>query len=209
MLEFTDQIGRTPTLQDMREIVCDARTYSDPQGEDEDEDYEVARRVDEAGRGRLSTAEREARRKDAERTYLKSGEARVQLDNLLSSMERDMHDLLQRDHKDDQPMPWVLRDVGYTNNYRRRLRAQEGLKSSSNPLMSLFNAIAQSNPTFMAREKAANAANTNAAGAVNITAVQYRLHGDVIFQSFRWEHAFIAEIVFTVLAQSYTWLGRG
>jgi hypothetical protein len=75
------------------------------------------------------------------------------------------------------------------------------LNSGSNPLMSLFNAIAQSNLTFIARERAAF--------DVGDMAVKYRLHGDVIFLGFRRDHAAIGEIVFSVLAQSYTKTGKG
>lgn len=201
MLEFTDQIGLAPTLADMLEIVRDARTYSNPQGPD---DWKVAVRIDKAGGKSLTAGEREERRDDANvRSYLKSKNARRQLDQLLTTLERDIQQLTNAGHRSDQPMPWVLRDIGYTDDCRHRLRNQEQMKASSNPLMSLFNAIAHSNEVLSAR---AQAARPSTKGAVS---KQYRLHGDVIFLCFRYEHAVIAEIMFTVLAQSYTWDGRG
>ena len=204
MLEFTDQIGRAPTLGDMRVIVQDARLYADAV---QDQDAATALRVDRVGKSSWSQDDKDERRNNGHRSDLRSGEARAQLGNLLSHLEDEMRKLSIGGHKDDQPMPFVLSDVGYTNNCRQRLRAQENLKASSNQLMSLFSAIAQSNPTILAREAAASAA-ASLAGA-NTTAVQYRLHGDVIFQCFQYKHAVIAEILFTILAQSYTWSGQG
>jgi hypothetical protein len=190
----------------MREIVRDARLYADAAL---DQDGAVALRVDRVGKTSWSQDDEDERCNDGLRSWLRSGEARAQLGNLLSHLEDEMRKLSLGGHKDDQPMPFVLRDVGYTDNCRQRLRAQENLKAGSNPLMSLFSAIAQSNPTFLAREAAASAAANLAGASASTTAVQYRLHGDVIFQCFRWEHAVIAEILFTILAQSYTWKGRG
>lgn len=118
---------------------------------------------------------------------------------LLDSLDVELRRLPQN-NPGHVRMPYPLRDIGYTNNGPSRLRTQENLKQGSNPLMSLFNAIAHSNPTFKARKRAA---------LVGTQAVTYRLHGDVVSLGFGRDHAAIGQIVFSVLAQSYIETGKG
>jgi hypothetical protein len=201
VLEFTDQLGRAPSLEDMGVIVTDARSYLSDNPSAEDSKTTI--RIDSAGGNLLSSGERAERRNAPDndnRRFLSSASARQNMTDLLDSLDAELRRLGQTNPPHAR-MPYPLRDIGYTDHGPKRLRAQENLKSGSNPLMSLFNAIAQSNLTFIARERAAF--------DVGDMAVKYRLHGDVIFLGFRRDHAAIGEIVFSVLAQSYTKTGKG
>lgn len=202
MLELTDQIGRAPTRDDLSEIVLEARRYLEPDGSTQDQDLAI--RIDSFKRV-LSSAQRQESRTQNWRFYLRSADARDDLKALLDELEKNVVALLQSGHSATKPMPWVLRDVGYTHDGHKRLKAQENLSGGSNLLMSLFSAIAQTHPVFKARAKQQTDAD---ATAVPVT-LRYAVHGEVIFLCFRRFHAVLAECMFSCLAQSYSSMGKG
>jgi hypothetical protein len=200
MLELTDQIGRAPTLEDTRKIVSEARRYMDPDGSESDE--KLAIRVDSV---RHPSTEDEVRDSKTQgwRFYLRSDDARKHPKALLDELEKELDTRSQGGHASDKPMPWALRDVGYTHNGPSRLKAQEKLSSAANRIMGLFSAIAESHPDFIARQK------KQLEDDQTVQPAKYQAHGEVIFLCFRHTHAALAECMFSVLARSYSKWGRG
>lgn len=199
-LELTDQIGRAPALGDLMKIVSEVRRYLEPDGSKEGEDLAI--RVDSVNRV-LTDVERSNSRQSNWRFYLKSQSSRKNLSDLLDSLDDTLADMAQQGYGLDEPMPWALRDVGYTHDGPGRLKAQENLSSGSNLLMSLSSAIAQSHPDFIARAKAQKQLDPDS------IPVAYKMHGEIIFLCFRPVHAVLAEAAFSVIGLSYSKDGRG
>jgi hypothetical protein len=171
-----------------------------PDGSESDE--KLAIRVDSV---RHPSTEDEVRDSKTQgwRFYLRSDDARKHPKALLDELEKELDTRSQGGHASDKPMPWALRDVGYTHNGPSRLKAQEKLSSAANRIMGLFSAIAESHPDFIARQK------KQLEDDQTVQPVKYQAHGEVIFLCFRHTHAALAECMFSVLARSYSKWGRG
>ncbi|KAH9830381.1 hypothetical protein Tdes44962_MAKER09037 [Teratosphaeria destructans] len=134
--------------------------------------------------GNLDSDEKRAIR-DAKRRYLPSDSVVDNLKDLLRRLEDEVNEL---PHGDDRP-PFLLRDVGYTDNAERRIEDQHLKHRSTNQLMCLFEALAIADD--------------------DLEEGDYRLRPQIVFLSFKDDHARYAEPIFSILARSYTTTSRG
>lgn len=192
VLELTDKIGRAPTLQQMRHFVDAARAYMSKgvlvSTDDEDilqTDADFALCVDSIF-GEL-TEEQTAESASGWRKYLHTSTARQSLRTMLDQLEDRLHSLEEGGHGQDEAVPFVLRDVGYSDNARTRIMNHEKVQGTANQLLSIFCAIAQTHKDL----------------------AEFSVHGEVIFLGFRDTHASLAEIMFSLLAQTYIETGTG
>lgn len=86
-----------------------------------------------------------------------------------------------------QRLPFLLRDVGYTDDGKVRIQNQHQQHRSSNKIMNLFEAVCRCDERI--------------AG--------YSIQGEVVFLCFRKLHAKLGEIMFSLLGESYVETGRG
>jgi hypothetical protein len=190
VLELTSSRGRPPTLGHMREFARCARAYLKPSSQ---ADFDIIVRVDEHCTNHFDSDDEDERRSLATRTWLPTpvrGKNLKRLGTLLDELDKRI-DEFSISNGDNIDFPHPLRDVGYSDDSLTRLEQQETLSQSSNRFLSLFNAIAQSHPDDAIQKR------------------HYRAWGNVVFLGFRTPHAMLGEIVFSVLAQSYHWTGKG
>lgn len=182
MIEFTDQVGGALRYKDMRRVVGYIRRYASPQSS---ADVDLAVEVDQASAAYpLTEDDEEAIRAQGHRAWISNAQARTALLELLDKLDEQITAAIGVDPDDTRRMPFVMRDVGYTHRGIKRLDEQD-LTPSANMIMAVFGAVAK------AKE------------------LPYKLYGEFIFLGFRREHAALAEVLFSILAQSYTWTGRG
>jgi hypothetical protein len=115
----------------MTHLIDRARKYADPANED---DKRFAVDVDGVA-GHLSHRERNDIVAGNTRRYLPHDTARAKLAEMLNALESQINGMSEAER-----VPFVLREVGYTDNGPRRLE-QHGKHSFSNKMMNLFEAI--------------------------------------------------------------------
>lgn len=179
LYEFCDRDGLSLIVAEMRLIIVSARKYAHPTC-DADKEYAVAIDSVAAVGGRLTAGERN-NVLAGHRRYLPNDTERRKLDEMLIALEA-----LIADMPDEDRVPFVLREVGYTNDGPRRMDKEHGRHSSSNKMMNLFEAISY-----------------ESLGAT------YENRGEVIFLCFERTHATVGEILFSILAPCYHHTGRG
>lgn len=130
----------------------------------------------------LDSSEEKAIR-NGDRKYLATAKARDNLEILLAQLESEIEDL-----DDDDRMPFALREIGYSDDGRRRIEEQHLKHRSANMLMTLFEAI--------------SCADEELDGT-------YRLEGQVIFLCLDQKHAALGEILLSCIGQAYVQTGRG
>jgi hypothetical protein len=183
MIEFTDDVGRSLTYEDMRTISEGVRDYINPI---DDDDIEFALQVERIGDKYGLDADEEQLIRNGGRTWVRTGDARARLSTLLRNLEAQIDAELTQNPDLSRPMQFVMRDIGYSNRGVKRLDDHLDLMASGNRIMVIF--------ALVAKAKGLK---------------QYSLHGDVIFTAFREEHAIAAEVMFSLLAQSYITSGKG
>jgi hypothetical protein len=144
MLELTSSRGRPPTLGRMREFARCARAYLDP-SQQADLDL-IVRNDQHSADDELNSDEEDERRQQTTRTWLPTRSGTKNQDrvrNFLDKLDENIEEFA-RSNSDEYDFPYPLRDVGYSDDCLIRLDTQENLKGSSNRILSLFNAIAQS-----------------------------------------------------------------
>ena len=181
LIEFADEIGRSLTYRDMLAILKGARQYMNMHLA---ADVEFAIKV-ESNEGELDLFEEQAIRSGV-RKWVTSDKAKERLDELVTNLESRIQNDLAQDPNKSRRMPFVLRDIGYTIRGIKRLDAHLDHTGSANKIMALFALVAKAKGL----EK-------------------HALHADVIFLAFRDEHAIAAEVLFSLLARSYTTTGTG
>ncbi|KAK4494525.1 hypothetical protein PRZ48_014823 [Zasmidium cellare] len=181
-IEFCDVRGIGPTLREMREFADVAEQYAWPTCE---EDANIAIEIDSV-KNSLSKAEEEEIRNTNKRRYLSPGEKDNTRKNLRILLDKLRMHLSGLTIGDDDPVPFLLDDVGYTDNAPRRLEKDHSQHSGSNDLMNLFEAI-----------------------SIVCAEGKYRMRADVIFVCCKKVQAYFSEILFSVLAESYIWTGKG
>ncbi|KAK3723426.1 hypothetical protein LTR37_001678 [Vermiconidia calcicola] len=179
MLELADKAGAGPTVDQMRRFIRLARSYATKQDYG---DLLWAYDVDSV-KSPLDRDEKDAVR-DGARHYLPSSTTRDRLELLLSRLEVQLSGF----QDPEEVLPFLLRDIGYTDNGIRRIDEQHKKHTSSNKLMNLFEAISIADDDFDGC---------------------FEMKADVIFLCFRPSHARLSEIVFSLLANSYVGDGRG
>ncbi|KAK3112031.1 hypothetical protein LTR53_012112 [Teratosphaeriaceae sp. CCFEE 6253] len=178
LLELTDDDGCSLNVSSIRRLIRIAKQYASesPTGADTDK----ALLIDQV-KGDLTPAEKAEVRGGARRYLTKT--TRRSLDTFVQNLEREIEDLA-----DEDVLPFMLRDVGYTDNGIRRLDDQHLKHHSSNKLMNLIEAICVCDVALNDR---------------------YRMRGGVIYLCCRFAHARFGEILFSILGQSYVATGRG
>lgn len=121
------------------------------------------------------------------RKYLPSKRSQERLERLLDQLEQKLSQLTEAGHPEGEAVPFLLRDIGYTDNGPSRLQNHENAQSSANKMLALFYAISKSSEDLQS----------------------FDLYGEVIFLGFQDIHASLAEAVFSLLAQSYVETGMG
>lgn len=182
LLEFVNENGLGPNMKEMRRIIEKARRYIDPETDDDDE---LAVQVDRVAK-ELSSSER-ARRRAGYRSYIDDKDRTKQrIITLLDGLSAHLDAL--DDQSDTKRVPFLIRDIGYTDNAERRIDSQHSLHRSSNKVMNLLEAIAFADDLF---------------------GDKYSFEGGVIFLCYQPNHALYGEIIFSLLAESYVDGGKG
>lgn len=119
------------------------------------------------------------------RKFIRSAKGRERLGELLDGVDDQIAAILAKDPNDEHRMPFVLRDIGYSGVGEARIEQHLELGTSANPVMAVF------------------------AAAASVRGMPYALYAEFIFLGFRRDHAALGEILFSILAQSYTWTGKG
>jgi hypothetical protein len=183
MIELTDDIGRPLKYEDMRKLIKGVRVYIDEKVTAK-EDFAFVKEVGRFGsKHRLDSVARAAIRNGA-REWVSSSKARKKISQMLDKLEAIMADLLRQNPDETRRMPFVLRDIGYSDKGIKRLDAHIDLTTNGNKIMVLFARVA---------------------GLKELG----KLYGNYIFLAFREEHAMAAECLFSMLARSYTSFGTG
>lgn len=185
VLELVNALGETPLVGEMRAVIEAVRSYLRFEDAD-DEAIDFAVRVDQCMGTLLSNHEKDAIR-NGERKYVsgtdenQQDKMRPKVEKLLDAIERALDGLA-----DHERMPFVLTDVGYTDNGVARIDKQHKRHQSSNDIMNIIEAV-----------------------AITVLDGKYRIQGDVVFLCAHRDHGAIGEIVFSFLANSYSKDGRG
>lgn len=180
MLEFVDEEGLGPSIAEMRRLVESAWQYVKPETQ---EDIDLAIDVDSV-KGRLSKDERTEVANGWRRYIGGSENTRQRITALLNELTNQLDAL---DKSDADKVPFLIRDIGYTDNAERRIYEQHALHNSSNKLMNLLEAIS----------------------LTDVLKGKYSFEADVIFLCYHYTHACWGEIIFSLLAQSYVDSGKG
>lgn len=181
MFEFVDEEGLGPSITKMRRLIELAWQYVKPETQ---EDMDLAIDVDEV-KGRLSLDERTDSANGWRRYIDGSENTRQRITALLTELTNQLDAL---DISDTDKVPFLIRDIGYTDNAERRIKEQHALHNSSNKLMNLLEAISLSDKLLKRK---------------------YSFEADVIFLCYHYTHACWGEIIFSLLAQSYVDGGKG
>ncbi|KAK4500944.1 hypothetical protein PRZ48_006750 [Zasmidium cellare] len=183
-LELCDPQGNGPTIAEMRKFCSIARRYAWPETP---EDGELAIQIDQV-KYTLTEKEKRQRRQTNARRYLSSGpqdNTRKNLRIFLENLELELDKLSGED--DNARVPFLLNDIGYTDDGIRRIEKDHTQHKSSNDLMNLWEAIS----VAFYKEK------------------KYRMRGDVIHLCCKKGQAPYSEILFSILTQSYISTGKG
>ncbi|KAK6442155.1 hypothetical protein LTR95_001624 [Oleoguttula sp. CCFEE 5521] len=184
-MELVDRNGNPPSLRDTEKLISCARRYMTPSAHESD--ARLISRIDKA-KGRLTQGDIQAQDKNPNwKRYLPRESNPVTLETVLAAMERECSALKAEGYPQDIPLPWSMRDIGYTNSGPRRIKEQVNHRGS-NKYMSVFEAIAVSETDWDA---------------------DYAVKGDVIFLCFDLRQARLAEVLFSLIAGSYKEPGRG
>ncbi|KAK5740056.1 hypothetical protein LTR17_004954 [Elasticomyces elasticus] len=178
LLEFVDEFGLTVDAGSMRRIIKIIRRYTSTNPSIEEINEAV--QIDSVAKD-LSPAEKDNVR-NGHRGYL-STTTRKSLATFIVAIEPLIAGLA-----DDKRLPFVLRDVGYTDQGFRRIFGQHLKHSSSNKVMNLIEAIGLYDRELDNR---------------------YWMQGDVIFLAYRYLQSALGEVLFSILGQSYVETGRG
>jgi hypothetical protein len=182
MIELSDQVGQTLTYKDVLALVAGVRQYLNLSL---DSDIKFAVEVEKiASPYELTDAEIQAI-EAGERQWCANEKAHGRLMILLTSLESLIQSDLAQNPDESRRMPFAMRDIGYSSQGVARLNAHLDLTSSGNKFLVLFALVAKAK------------------------GLKYSLHGDYIFLAFREDHAIPAEIMFSLLAESYTVTGKG
>ncbi|KAI7308850.1 hypothetical protein KC315_g13218 [Hortaea werneckii] len=184
LLEFVDKDGLGPNIKEMRHIIERARCYTNPET---DEDVNFAIRVDGVAVDRdLSSSER-AKIRNGYRKYIDGSERTKQrIVALLDGLSAHLDAL--DDQSDTKRVPFLIRNVGYTDDGERRVDSQHFFHRSSNKVMNLIEATAF---------------------AEDLIGNRYSFDGGVVFLCYQPNHAVYGEIIFSLLAESYVDSGKG
>lgn len=181
VVEFVDNFGIDPTLRQMKRVVERAYLYADPS---KLESIEYALKVDRRTVSHWTTTQTE-KVQNGHRAMLPTGTTTVSLLVLLDQLSDRLRYLGDGGFDLDTPLPSILRDIGYSDDGNSRLIEHEKASSNSNQHMRLFAMIAQCDSDLR----------------------NFEPFGEVTFLCFRPTHARVAETMFSVIAQSYTWYG--
>ncbi|KAF2207414.1 hypothetical protein CERZMDRAFT_88468 [Cercospora zeae-maydis SCOH1-5] len=188
VIEFVHKHGNGPTVGEMRGIIKATRDYlevDDPT----DAQAKLAVRVDGWDCVLLQHQQDNIWYGGKRRYLFSDGKSledtrdtrRPKILEFLEQLEA-----LLEDFADDDQMPFLLKDVGYTVNGDPRL-AQRESHTSSNAIMNLIEAVSIA---LFGEDK-------------------YRMKGDVMFICGLPEQAEAGEVFWSLLCDSYTWTGRG
>lgn len=187
VLELVDKLGDGTTVGEMRLILSWAESYIALDDGDHS-DTQRALLIDEAA-GTLDSDVQQEVLGNLRREFLivgddnKDSDSKKRLRTLLDAIQ---HNLDTSGLADGEMCNFLLRDVGYTSNGVNRIEKQHKVKRSTNKVMALFATICE----------------------VALSS-KYGLHGDVVFLCTAYWHAPYGEIIFSLLAPSYHYTGRG